>query len=277
MVGDAPLRVVIGSNPLRAIAGSHEQFALLRLLGTGPRTAAGVTLVLALLASGRPALLVLDEPTNHLDLPTIVWLERWLKSYTGILLLISHDRDFLDGLCTHIAHIEHQAVKTYTGNYSQFEAVRAEQLALQQVMYTKQQKEIKHMESFVERFRYKASKAKQAQSRLKMLERLDGAEKWHFEIALNFKKKKYSSSIRYLNALVAADNHKYSQEALELLGMARQRKGQYPHAVDIYERYLERYPEGPASDRVRQRLAGLAGWIFRFNTDNAWSTDNEAE
>ena len=120
----------------------------------------------------RSDILLLDEPTNHLDLPTIVWLERWLKSYTGILLLISHDRDFLDGLCTHIAHIEHQAVKTYAGNYSQFEAVRAEQLALQQVMYTKQQKEIKHMQSFVDRFRYKASKAKQAQSRLKMLEKM---------------------------------------------------------------------------------------------------------
>ncbi len=120
----------------------------------------------------RSDILLLDEPTNHLDLPTIVWLERWLKSYTGILLLISHDRDFLDSLCTHVAHIEHQAIKTYTGNYSQFEAVRAEQLALQQAMYSKQQKEIKHMQSFVDRFRYKASKAKQAQSRLKMLERM---------------------------------------------------------------------------------------------------------
>ena len=74
----------------------------------------------------RSDILLLDEPTNHLDLPTIVWLERWLKSYTGILMLISHDRDFMDGLCTHIAHIEHQTVKTYTGNYSQFESVRAE-------------------------------------------------------------------------------------------------------------------------------------------------------
>ena len=120
----------------------------------------------------RSDILLLDEPTNHLDLPTIVWLERWLKAYTGILLLISHDRDFLDGLCTHIAHIEHQSVKTYTGNYSQFETVRAEQLALQQAMYTKQQKEIKHIQSFVDKFRYKATKAKQAQSRLKMLERM---------------------------------------------------------------------------------------------------------
>jgi len=134
----------------------------------------------------RSDILLLDEPTNHLDLPTIVWLERWLKSYTGILLLISHDRDFLDGLCTHIAHIEHQAVKTYTGNYSQFEAVRAEQLALQQAMYTKQQKEIKHMQGFVDRFRYKASKAKQAQSRLKMLERMVQIAPAHVDSQFHF-------------------------------------------------------------------------------------------
>jgi ATP-binding cassette subfamily F protein 3 len=135
----------------------------------------------------RSDILLLDEPTNHLDLPTIVWLERWLKAYTGILLLISHDRDFLDGLCTHIAHIEFETVKTYTGNYSQFEAVRAEQLALQQVMYVKQQKEIKHMESFVERFRYKATKAKQAQSRLKMLERMVQIAPAHVDSNFHFK------------------------------------------------------------------------------------------
>jgi ATP-binding cassette subfamily F protein 3 len=135
----------------------------------------------------RSDILLLDEPTNHLDLPTIVWLERWLKSYTGILLLISHDRDFLDGLCTHIAHIEYETIKTYSGNYSQFEAVRAEQLALQQVMYTKQQKEIKHMQSFVDRFRYKASKAKQAQSRLKMLERMVKIAPAHVDSNFHFK------------------------------------------------------------------------------------------
>jgi ATP-binding cassette subfamily F protein 3 len=135
----------------------------------------------------RSDILLLDEPTNHLDLPTIVWLERWLRSYTGILMLISHDRDFLDGLCTHIAHIEHQTIKTYTGNYSQFEAVRAEQLSLQQVMYTKQQKEIKHIQSFVDRFRYKASKAKQAQSRLKMLERMVQIAPAHVDSHFHFK------------------------------------------------------------------------------------------
>jgi ATP-binding cassette subfamily F protein 3 len=120
----------------------------------------------------RSDILLLDEPTNHLDLPAILWLERWLKCYEGILLVISHDRDFLDEVCTRIAHIEHQQIHFFTGNYSQFEAQRAEQLAQQQAMYTRQQKDIKHIQSFVDRFRYKASKARQAQSRLKMLERM---------------------------------------------------------------------------------------------------------
>ena len=120
----------------------------------------------------RSDILLLDEPTNHLDLPAILWLERWLKRYEGILLVISHDRDFLDQVCTRIGHIEHQQLHLFTGNYSQFEALRAEQLAQQQAMYTRQQKDIKHIQGFVDRFRYKASKARQAQSRLKMLERM---------------------------------------------------------------------------------------------------------
>jgi ATP-binding cassette subfamily F protein 3 len=120
----------------------------------------------------RSDLLLLDEPTNHLDLPAIVWLERWLQSYPGVLLAISHDRDFLDGISTHIAHIEHEQLTQYTGNYSNFEKLRAERLALQQAMHDRQQREIKHIESFITRFKAKASKAKQAQSRVKMLERM---------------------------------------------------------------------------------------------------------
>ena len=120
----------------------------------------------------RSDILLLDEPTNHLDLPAILWLEHWLKRYQGILLLISHDRDFLDGVCTRIAHIENQQIRLYPGNYSQFESQRSEQLAQQQAMYHRQQKEVRHIQSYVDRFRYKASKARQAQSRLKMLERM---------------------------------------------------------------------------------------------------------
>jgi len=120
----------------------------------------------------RSDILLLDEPTNHLDLPAILWLERWLKRYEGILLVISHDRDFLDEVCTRVAHIEHKEISLFSGNYSLFEAQRAEQLAQQQAMYSRQQTQIKHIQSYVDRFRYKASKARQAQSRLKMLERM---------------------------------------------------------------------------------------------------------
>lgn len=135
----------------------------------------------------RSDILLLDEPTNHLDLPAILWLERWLKRYEGILLVVSHDRDFLDAICTRIAHIENQLMRLYTGNYSQFEARRAEQLGQQQAMYAKQQKDIKHIQSFVDRFRYKASKARQAQSRLKMLERMADIAPAHADSPFHFK------------------------------------------------------------------------------------------
>ncbi|WP_116475623.1 ABC transporter ATP-binding protein [Zobellella maritima] len=121
----------------------------------------------------RSDLLLLDEPTNHLDLDAVIWLERWLNSYPGTLILISHDRDFLDAVVNRIIHIENAKLNEYTGNYSDFERMRCEQLALQQAMYDKQQRALSHMQSYVDRFRYKASKAKQAQSRLKAMERME--------------------------------------------------------------------------------------------------------
>ncbi|WP_445774073.1 ABC transporter ATP-binding protein, partial [Shewanella sp.] len=120
----------------------------------------------------RSDLLLLDEPTNHLDLDTMYWLEGWIKSYQGTLILISHDRDFIDGIVDEIVHVENHKLNFYKGNYSAFERVRAERMAQQQVAFERQQKERAHMQSFVDRFRYKASKAKQAQSRLKALERM---------------------------------------------------------------------------------------------------------
>ncbi len=134
----------------------------------------------------RSDILLLDEPTNHLDLPAILWLERWLKRYEGILMVISHDRDFLDQICTRIAHIENESINLFTGNYSQFETLRAEQLAQQQSMYVRQQKEIKHIQSYVDRFRYKASKARQAQSRIKMLERMQQIAPAHVDSQFRF-------------------------------------------------------------------------------------------
>ena len=135
----------------------------------------------------RSDILLLDEPTNHLDLPAILWLERWLKRYEGILLVVSHDRDFLDQVCTRIAHIENEQIRLFTGNYSQFETLRAEQLAQQAAMYNRQQKEIKHIQSYVDRFRYKASKARQAQSRLKMLERMEQIAPAHVDSPFRFR------------------------------------------------------------------------------------------
>ncbi|MGI9317358.1 MAG: ABC-F family ATP-binding cassette domain-containing protein [bacterium] len=117
-------------------------------------------------------LLLLDEPTNHLDLDAVVWLEDWLKTYRGTILVISHDRDFLDGMCTRILHIENSAIRSYAGNYSAFEKTRGERLAADRSTYQKQQRAINHMQDYVRRFRAKATKARQAQSRLKALERM---------------------------------------------------------------------------------------------------------
>ncbi len=134
----------------------------------------------------RSDLLLLDEPSNHLDLDAVIWLEDWLRAYEGTLLLISHDRDFLDGSVNHIVNIELGRAKMYTGNYSAFEEVRAAQLALQQAQYEKQQREIAHMQSFVDRFRYKASKARQAQSRLKAIERMQRIAPAHVDSPFHF-------------------------------------------------------------------------------------------
>ncbi|MFG1174875.1 ABC transporter ATP-binding protein [Erwiniaceae bacterium CAU 1747] len=121
----------------------------------------------------RSDLLLLDEPTNHLDLDAVIWLERWLKSYSGTLILISHDRDFLDPVVDKIVHIEQQTLYEYTGNYSSFEIQRATKLAQQQSMFEHQQQKVAHLQSFIDRFKAKVSKAKQAQSRIKMLERME--------------------------------------------------------------------------------------------------------
>ena len=131
--------------------------------------------------------LFLDEPTNHLDLDAIVWLEGFLQRYQGTLLVISHDRDFLDAVTDITIHIEHQKTNTYRGNYSAFERMRAERLQQQQAAFERQQKQREHMEKFVERFRAKATKAKQAQSRLKALARLEDIAPAHVDSPFTFR------------------------------------------------------------------------------------------
>ncbi len=118
-------------------------------------------------------LLLLDEPTNHLDLDALVWLEAWLKRYPGTMIVISHDREFLDAVTNVTLHIEHAKLNRYGGNYSSFETMRAQQLELQQASFAKQQEKIAHLQKFITRFKAKASKAKQAQSRVKALERME--------------------------------------------------------------------------------------------------------
>lgn len=134
----------------------------------------------------RSDILLLDEPTNHLDLDATLWLEQWLRNYPGTLLLISHDRDFLDNVVSHIVHMHQQQLSLYKGNYSTFERTRAERLAQQQAAYDKQQTRVAQIENFVRRFRAKATKAKQAQSRLKELERMELIAPAHVDSPFSF-------------------------------------------------------------------------------------------
>ena len=145
-----------------------------------------VRLNLARALIARADLLLLDEPTNHLDLDAVLWLEGWLKSFPGTLIMISHDRDFLDAVVDQILHIEAGGMKLYGGNYSTFERTRAERLALQQAMHDKQQREVAHLHAYVERFRAKASKARQAQSRLKALARMEMISAAHVDAPFTF-------------------------------------------------------------------------------------------
>lgn len=150
----------------------------------------------------RSDVLLLDEPTNHLDLDAVIWLQDWLCKYPGTLLLISHDRDFLDTITDHIVHIEQSKAEIYTGNYSAFEKMRAEKLAQQQSAFQKQQREIAHIQSFVERFKAQATKARQAQSRIKALERMEVIVQAHVDSPFTFS---FAEPGRMSNPLLTLD------------------------------------------------------------------------
>lgn len=134
----------------------------------------------------RSDLLLLDEPTNHLDIEAVIWLEGWLNAYRGTLLLISHDREFLDNTVNHILHIEHRQLTLYRGGYTDFERQRAEKLTLQQASYQKQQQQIAHLQKYIDRFRAQATKARQAQSRIKALERMERISAAHVDSPFSF-------------------------------------------------------------------------------------------
>lgn len=153
----------------------------------------------------RSDLLLLDEPTNHLDLDAILWLEDWLKAYDGTLILISHDRDFLDAITDHILHIENAELTLYTGHYSTFETTRSERLAQQQQAYEKQQETRAHLQKFIDRFKAKATKARQAQSRIKMLERMQDLAPAHVDTPFTFSFREPSKMSSPLLTLEHAD------------------------------------------------------------------------
>jgi ATP-binding cassette, subfamily F, member 3 len=145
-----------------------------------------VRLGMARALCSRADLLLLDEPTNHLDLDAIIWLEDWLSAFSGTLLMISHDREFLDAIIGRVLHIENRAVHAYSGNYSEFEQKRAEELALQQALQARQMKRVAEITSFVNRFRASATKSRQAQSRIKMLERMERIVPAHVDSPFEF-------------------------------------------------------------------------------------------
>ncbi|AZN67740.1 ATP-binding cassette domain-containing protein [Acinetobacter haemolyticus] len=167
----------------------------------------------------RSDLLLLDEPTNHLDLDAILWLEDWLKAYEGTLVLISHDRDFLDAITDHILHIENQELTLYTGNYSTFETTRSERLAQQQQAFEKQQETRAHLQKFIDRFKAKATKARQAQSRIKQLERMQQLAPAHVDTPFTFSFReptKMSSPLLSLDAASIGYSDKIIAEKIRL-------------------------------------------------------------
>lgn len=167
----------------------------------------------------RSDLLLLDEPTNHLDLDAILWLEDWLKAYEGTLVLISHDRDFLDAITDHILHIENQELTLYTGNYSTFETTRAERLAQQQQAYEKQLETRAHIQKYIDRFKAQATKARQAQSRIKQLERMQQLAPAHVDTPFTFsfsEPTKMSSPLLSLDAATIGYGDKIIAEKIRL-------------------------------------------------------------
>jgi ATP-binding cassette, subfamily F, member 3 len=148
-------------------------------------------------------LLLLDEPTNHLDLDAIIWLEEWLKRYAGTLLIVSHDRDFLDAVVTAVVHIDQKKLRRYSGNYSSFEEQRLQNLVLAQSQIEKQQRERAHLQSFIDRFKAKATKARQAQSRMKMLAKMEDLAPLHVAAPFSFE---FREPLRAPNPLLVLEN-----------------------------------------------------------------------
>jgi len=174
-----------------------------------------VRLAMARALCSRAELLLLDEPTNHLDLDAIVWLEQWLTAYPGTLLMISHDREFLDAIIDRVLHIENRTIRAYAGNYSQFEQKRSEELALLSVLHARQVKRIAEITTFVNRFRASATKSRQAQSRLKMLQRMERIVPAHVDSPFEFE---FSKPLKTPRPLITVEDGVCGYDGLPIVG-----------------------------------------------------------
>jgi ATP-binding cassette, subfamily F, member 3 len=174
-----------------------------------------VRLAMARALCSRADLLLLDEPTNHLDLDAIVWLEEWLTAYPGTLLMISHDREFLDAIIDRVLHIENRSIRAYAGNYSQFEQKRAEELALLSVLHARQVKRIAEITGFVNRFRASATKSRQAQSRLKMLQRMERIVPAHVDSPFEFE---FSRPLKTPRPLITVEDAACGYGGVQIVG-----------------------------------------------------------
>ena len=252
----------IGGYAARARAGT-----LLHGLGFGPAEQLQAVadfsggwrmrLNLARALMSRSDLLLLDEPTNHLDLDAAIWLEEFLPTYPGTLLLISHDRDFLDSVCTHTLHVENLKGILYTGNYSTFERTRAERIAVQSASYVKQQRQVTHLQSFINRFKTHASKARQAQSRIKQLEKMQLVAPAHFDSEFSFE---FREPERMQSPLVRFDDVKVGYGERTILSGIR-------FSFQPGDRVGLLGPNGAGKSTFMQTLAGkiepLAGKVMR--------------
>jgi ATP-binding cassette, subfamily F, member 3 len=174
-----------------------------------------VRLAMARALCSRADLLLLDEPTNHLDLDAIVWLEAWLSAFAGTLLMISHDREFLDAIIDRVLHIENRSIRAYSGNYSQFEQKRAEELSLLSLLHARQVKRIAEITTFVNRFRASATKSRQAQSRLKMLQRMERIVPAHVDSPFEFE---FSKPLKTPRPLIAIENAACGYGGVQIVG-----------------------------------------------------------
>src|SRR5258707_5579062 len=174
-----------------------------------------VRLAMARALCSRAELLLLDEPTNQLDLDAIVWLEQWLTAYPGTLLMISHDREFLDAIIDRVLHIENRTIRAYAGNYSQFEQKRSEGLALLSVLHARQVKRVAEIPAFVNRFRASATKSRQAQSRLKMLQRMERIVPAHVDSPFEFE---FSKPLKTPRPLVSVEDGVCGYDGLPIVG-----------------------------------------------------------